>query len=61
MTNTATTAALDTHYTISSYDLAYQYSVQHNDIDNMVMVLRAHGKDYSREAAALQLRVAKQL
>jgi len=58
MTSTAMTAALDTHNAISSNDLAYQYSVQHNDIDNMVMVLRAHGKDYSREAAALQLQVA---
>jgi hypothetical protein len=58
MTSTAMTAALDTHNAISSNDLAYQYSVQHNDIDNMVMVLRAHGKDYSREAAALQIQVA---
>lgn len=58
MTNTAMTAALETHNAISGDDLAYQYSVQHNDLDNMVMVLRAHGKDYSREAAALQLQVA---
>jgi hypothetical protein len=58
MTNTAMTTALETHRVISSYDLAYQYSVEHNDLDNMVMVLRAHGKDYSREAAALQLQVA---
>ena len=58
MTNTALTTALETHRVISSYDLAYQYSVEHNDLDNMAMVLRAHGKDYSREAAALQLQVA---
>lgn len=58
MKNTAMTTALETHRVISSYDLAYQYSVEHNDLDNMAMVLRAHGKDYSREAAALQLQVA---
>ncbi len=39
-------------------DLAYAYSVEHADVRNMQMVLRAYGFPFSIDAAALQLEVA---
>lgn len=52
--------AINTHFGINENDLAYAYSVQNNDIENMRMVLRAYGKDFSFEAAKTQIEVAKQ-
>ena len=40
-------------------DAAYRWSVENNDIINMQIVLRAHGKEHSFDDAAKQLEVAK--
>jgi hypothetical protein len=52
--------AINIHFQIAENDLAYDYSVRNNDIDNMRMVLRAYGKDFSDDAAKTQIEVAKQ-
>ena len=45
------------HIKLSS-DAAYQWSVENNSVFNMQMVLRAHGKDCSLDAAIKQLEIA---
>ena len=42
-------------------DLAYIWSVENNNIENMQMVLRAYGEDFSCELAELQIKVGQQL
>jgi len=37
-------------------DLAYQWSLDHNDIGNMMIVLRAWGFEHTLEAANRQLK-----
>lgn len=41
-------------------DLAYQYSIENNDVINMQMVLRAHGEGHSFEQAEKQIEVANE-
>ena len=46
------------HLTLKD-DLAYQYSVENNDCQNMQMVLRAYDEVFTIEAAEKQLEVAR--
>jgi len=48
------------HLTLKD-DLAYNWSVEHNDARNMQMVLRAYKESFSIEAAELQIETAKEL
>jgi hypothetical protein len=52
--------AVNIHFEIAENDLAYEYSVKNNDIENMRMVLRAYGKDFSANSAETQIEVARQ-
>lgn len=40
---------------LNATDLAFQYSVQNRDIENMQIVLRAHGFKYSRDHAEIAI------
>jgi len=40
-------------------DAAYQWSVANDDIQNMQLVLRAHGETFTHDAAEKQIAVAK--
>ena len=48
------------HLKLSS-DLAYIWAIDNNSVNNMQMVLRANGEDFSFEAAELQLEVGSEL
>lgn len=41
-------------------DLAYQYSVENNDVNNMQIVLRAYKEDFTLEAAEKQIQIARE-
>lgn len=40
---------------LNATDLAFQYSVQNRDIENMQIVLRAHGFKHSRDHAEIAI------
>ena len=42
-------------------DVAYQYSIEHNDVRNMQLVLRAYQEKHDYKTAERQIRVAKKL
>ena len=45
---------------LNATDLAFQYSVQNRDIENMQIVLRAHGFKHSQEYAEIAIWLADQ-